>query len=75
MDNTLKQRSCGSSNLRYSILIEVKKPTTHENLTFFPSKGELAYQAFIYLLKNHHLISIDVNFFNFFLFHGCNYLL
>jgi hypothetical protein len=43
MDNTSKQKSCGGINFHCSILIKVEKLTTHEDFTFFPSEGELAY--------------------------------
>jgi hypothetical protein len=64
MDNTCKQKNCGSTNLHYSILIEVEKFTIDQDLFFFPFEGKLAYQAF-FLLENHDLISIDVKVFNF----------
>jgi len=47
-DNTFKQTSCGGISLHCSILIEVEKLTTHQDLFFFPFEGELAYHAFIF---------------------------
>jgi hypothetical protein len=46
MDNTFKQKSCGGMSFHCSILIEVEKLTTHQDLIFFPFEGKLAYQAF-----------------------------
>jgi len=64
MDDTFKQRSYEGTSFHYSILIEIEKFTTHQDLFFFPFEGKLTYQAFIFFAWK----SIDVNFFNFFPF-------
>ncbi len=75
VDNTSKQRSCASTNLHRLILIEVEKLTTHQDLIFFPFDGEWLIRLSFVLLDNHDLSSIDGNFFNFCIFHSCNYWL
>jgi hypothetical protein len=56
-------------------MIEEEKLTTHQDLFFSPSDGEWLIKLSFVLLDNHDLISIDVNFFNFCIFHSCNYWL
>jgi hypothetical protein len=76
MNNTSKQKSCRGTNFHCSILIKVEKFTT---LLFSHLRESWLIKLSFFLLENHDLICIDVNFFNFWLFHniiiGCICLL
>jgi hypothetical protein len=65
IDNASKQRSYKGTNLQFSILIEVEKLTTHQDLTFFHLKESSRIGLSFFLLENHDSVSIDVSFFNF----------